>query len=172
MPYDELELGSGNFRLKCFVALFDPNLKQITSSGYQYFTFSQGISSKEVNLQTRFNDNAQQIEITPIFTISNAKGITCHAVAYFYSGQGVALKDYNNLFSTRDGTVASTVDFIPGYPTALYNSSQNDFTVNLPYSELHLTRGSYKLQYKVVLFDDKWNKISTSQLYDFNFTQN
>src|SRR5687767_14384154 len=61
MPYDELELGSGNFRLKCFVALFGPDKKQITTSGYQYFTFSQGITSKELRLQTSYNDGMQQI---------------------------------------------------------------------------------------------------------------
>jgi serralysin len=171
MPYDELELGSGNFRLKCYVALFDPNLKLITSSGYQYFTFSQGISSKELKVQVKFNDASQQIEATPIFTIENAKGINCHAVAYFYDEKGVPLKDVNNLYATRDGTVSSTVDFTPGYATALYNNSQADFKIFMPYKELHLTKGFYKLQYKVVLFDDKWNTIVSSPLYNFTFSQ-
>jgi hypothetical protein len=172
MPYDELELGSGNFRLKCYVALFDPNLKVITSSGYQYFTFSQGINCKEVKVETKFDDDDQKIKITPIFTIEAAKGINCHAVAYFYDDKGVPLKDNNNLFVTRDGTVSSTADFTPGYPTALYNNSQKDFTIDLPYKELDLMKGSYKLQYKVVLFDDKWTKIVSSPLYNFTFAQN
>jgi serralysin len=171
MPYDELELGNGNFRLKCYVALFDPGLKVITSSGYQYFTFSQGISSKEVKVSTKFNDNTQQIEITPIFTIEGAKGMNCHAVAYFYDDKGVPLKDLNNLYTTRDGTVSSTVDFTPGYPTTLYNNNEADFKITLPYSELHLTKGNYKLEYKVVLFDDKWNKLVSSPLYNFTFAQ-
>lgn len=172
MPYDELELGSGNFRLKCYVALFDPNLKLITTSGYQYFTFSQGISSKEVKVQATFNDASQQIEITPIFTIEGAKGILCHAVAYFYDDKGVPLRDNNNLYNTRDGTVSSTADFRPEYLATVYNNSQADFRIYLPYKELHLFRGSYKLQYRVVLFDDKWNAIVKSPLYNFNFNQN
>jgi hypothetical protein len=45
MPYDELELGDGSYRLKCYVALFDPKLKLITSSGYQYFTFTKGVNT-------------------------------------------------------------------------------------------------------------------------------
>lgn len=172
MPYDELELGSGSFRLKCYVALFDPNLKVITTGGYQYFTFSQGISCKEVQIQTKFNDAAQQIEITPVFTISNAKSIGCHAVAYFYTSEGVPLKDYNNLYNTSGGTVASTVDFKPGYDVAVYNSSQVDFNINLPYTELHLPQGFYHLQYKVVLFDNKWTQIASSGLYNFDYTKN
>ncbi|MEI9944721.1 MAG: M12 family metallopeptidase [Chitinophagaceae bacterium] len=172
MPYDELELGSGNFRLKCYVALFDPNLKVITSSGYQYFTFKQGISSKEIKVQTKFVDATQQIEITPIFTIDKAKGVSCHAVAYFYDSKGVPLKDNNNLYNTRDATVASTVDFSPGYDVTLYNNNQVDFKINLPYTELHLPKGFYNLQYKVVLFDDQWNTIISSELYKFTFNQN
>ncbi len=172
MPYDELELGNGNFRLKCYVALFDPNLKVITSSGYQYFTYSNGINCKEVKVQSRFDDASQNVVITPVFTIENAKGIGCHAVAYFYDERGIPLKDLNNLYVTRDGKVYSTVDFTPGYPTSLYNNSQADFSIYLPYSELHLLKGYYKLQYKVVLFDDKWNTIVSSPLYSFSFTQN
>lgn len=172
MPYDELELGSGNFRLKCYVALFDPNLKVITNSGYQYFTYSMGINCKEVKVQSKFDDAGQQIAITPVFTIENAKGINCHAVAYFYDERGVPLRDLNNLYVTSDGTVSSMVDFTPGYPTSLYNNSQADFNIYLPYTELHLLKGYYKLQYKVVLFDDKWNTIVSSPLYSFTFTQN
>ncbi|MEI9909117.1 MAG: M12 family metallopeptidase [Bacteroidota bacterium] len=171
VPYDELELGSGNFRLKCYVALFDPGLKLITSSGYQYFTFSQGISSKEVKLSVKFDETMRQIAIEPVFTVENAKGLNCHAVAYFYDEKGVPLKDNNNLYTTRDGTVSSTVDFKPGYNVALFNNSQADFKIYLPYKELHLPKGFYKLQYKVVLFDDKWNKIVSSPLYSFTFNQ-
>jgi hypothetical protein len=172
MPYDELELGSGNFRLKCYVALFDPDLNVITSGGYQYFTFTQGISCKEIKVETKYDDPNQQIVITPIFTVEGAKGTTCHAVAYFYDERGVPLKDLNNLYVTRDGTVSSTTDFAPGFPVTLYNNNQDDFKIYLPYSELHLSKGFYRLQYKVVLFDDKWNKIISSDLYNFTFTQN
>ncbi|MFI5128941.1 MAG: M12 family metallopeptidase [Chitinophagales bacterium] len=172
MPYDELELGNGIFRLKCYVALFDPNLKVITSSGYQYFTYSNGINCKEVKVQSQYDDTNQRVVITPVFTIENAKGVACHAVAYFYDERGIPLKDLNNQYVTRDGTVSSTVDFTPGYSTTLYNNSQVDFKIYLPYSELHLLKGSYKLQYKVVLFDDKWNTIVNSPLYNFSFTQN
>ncbi len=171
MPYDELELGSGNFRLKCYVAIFDASLKMITSSGYQYFTFSQGISCKEVTVQTKFNDASQRIDIVPIFTIENAKDEPCHATAYFYTNDGVALKAFNDLYKTRDGTLASTSDFKPGFSVALYNASQTGLTISLPYSELHLVAGFHRLQYKVVLYDSKWNKIATTPLYNFTFTQ-
>jgi hypothetical protein len=82
------------------------------------------------------------------------------------------LKDLNNLYATRDGTVSGKAEFTPGYSTALYNNSQADFNITLPYSELHLPPGNYKIQYKVVLFDDKWNMIVSSPMDSFPFTQN
>ena len=82
------------------------------------------------------------------------------------------MKDYNNLYNTRDGTIASTIDFTPGYPVAVYNNNQFDFNIPLPYSELHLLKGYYKLKYKVILYDDKWNMIVSSNMYDFTYTQN
>lgn len=172
MPYDELELGSGNFRLKCFVAIFDPSLKQISTSGYQYFTFSQGVNCKEIRLTASFDDAAQQMVITPIFTIENAKYLNCKAVAYFYYSNGTPLRDQNQRYHTVDGHVSSSADFRPAYDVAIYNNSTTGISISLPYSELHLPAGRYRLRYKVVLFDDKLKPIITSQQYEFNYTQN
>lgn len=172
MPYDELDLGSGNFRLKCYVAIFDPNLKQISTGGYQYFTFSQGISCKDITVKTVYDDNNQQLVITPIFTIENAKGLKCKAVAYFYYDTDVPLRDHNNLYHTVDGNVSSSADFTPAYDRALYDNSGTGFSIILPYKELELTKGAYKLKFQVILFDDKLNQVIKSQYYDFSFTQN
>jgi len=64
-------------------------------------------------VDTKFDDATQQIAITPIFTVDNAKGVNCHAVAYFYDERGVPLKDINNLYAASDGSVSSTADFTP-----------------------------------------------------------
>lgn len=172
MPYDELELGSGNFRLKCYVAIFDPNLKQISTGGYQYFTYSQGINVKEVNLRTKFDDSGQQIVVTPIFTIENAKGKKCMAVAYFYTEQGVPLRDLNQSHYSADGNVAAIGDFTPSYDITLYDDGPSGIKINLPYKELHLQKGFYRLKYKVILFDDKLNQVVASPYYSFTYTQN
>ena len=172
MPYDELELGSGNFRLKCYVAIFDPNLKQISTGGYQYFTFSQGINCKEVRLSTKYDDANQQIVITPIFTIENAKGLKCKAVAYFYYTNDVPLRDHNNAYHTSDGNVSSSSDFTPSYDRTLYDDSNTGIKISIPYNELELPKGSYKLKYFVILFDDQLKRIVSSEYVNFDFTQN
>lgn len=171
MPYDQLELGAGNFRLKCYVAIFDPDLKQIVTGGYQYFTFSQGINIKEIRLLTSFDDAGQQLKITPAFTISNAKGLRCLAAIYFYHDNGQPLRDHNSLYYSVDGNVSSTAYFTPGYDVTLYDNTQTGFIITMPYKELELQNGAYKLKYKVILFDDKLNRLVTSEYYYFNYTQ-
>lgn len=172
MPYDELELGSGNFRLKCYVAIFDDKVKQISTGGWQYFTFTQGINCKEIRLKSEYDDANQQIKITPMFTIDNAKGLKCLAVAYFYYDNGTPLRDHNNLYHTVDGNVSSSANFTPSYDNTLYDDSQSGFSIAIPYKELELPRGDYKLKYKVILFDDNLKQIITSDYYYFTFTQN
>jgi hypothetical protein len=174
MPYDEFELPNGSYRLKCHIEIFDHNRKSVVSGGDQYFTYNTGsISCKEVLIETKYNDDAQQIEVTPVFTIYNAKGIGCHATAYFFDANGNPLKaKYSNgVYASQGGYIASTVDFKPGYDAALYNSSQFDFKIILPYAELNLPAGTYHLQYYVRLFDDNWKEITTSGTYKFKFTQ-
>jgi hypothetical protein len=123
-------------------------------------------------LETKFDDAAQQIKITPIFTVQNAKGLKCLAVAYFYNESGVPLRDLNNLYHTVDGNVSSSENFTPSYDVALYDNSGSGVTITLPYSELHLQKGSYKLKYKVILFDDQLKQIISSEFYNFTYTQN
>jgi hypothetical protein len=123
-------------------------------------------------LITSFDDAGQQLKITPAFTIENAKGLKCLAVAYFYYDNGQPLRDHNNLYHTVDGNVSSSEDFKPSYDVTLYDNTQTGFIISLPYKELELPRGSYKLKYKVILFDDKLNQVVTSGYYNFNYTQN
>ncbi len=94
------------------------------------------------------------------------------AVAYFYTEQGVPLRDYNQLYYSSDGNVAAIGDFTPSYDITLYDDSPSGIKILLPYSELHLQRGYHKLKYKVILFDDNLNQIVASPYYSFNYTQN
>ena len=171
VPYDEFELDNGEYRLKCFVALFDQNLKQISTSGYQYFTYRKGISIKEITIDKVFDDVNQQILIYPVFTIDNGKDILCNAVVYFYTDAGEKLKDLNGKFTSPDGNVADYSTFKPGYPSAVYNSGQKDFWFAIPYSELHLPKGFHKLEFWVWLYDNNWKPIKNSEMVHFTFQQ-
>jgi hypothetical protein len=165
IPFDELDLENGSFRIKCYVALFDQNLKVITSSGYQYFTYLKGMNVNEINATHKVN--AESFTIIPTFTIENAKGKNCRAVVYVYDSKGVPLRDINNKYTTAEGTISSTAPFHPGYDITAYNNGVVDFPITLPMSELHLS-GEHQLLYKVVLFDENWKRIASSKSYRFS----
>jgi hypothetical protein len=121
-------------------------------------------------LSIRANDSAQQLEIMPSFTIYNANTITCHAAVYLYDDSGVPLKtDSNNIYKAADGTLSSMIDFTPAYQSSSYNLTESDFTINLPYSQIPLPGGIHHLNYKVELFDEKWNMVAASDLNSFLF---
>jgi len=173
-------IDSMNKKRDSSVTTVSPDTTAITSSNNDTVHTNNGtagnlitISKEEPWTEIKFNQHTKELEITPAFTISNAKGIPCHAVAYFYDNNGTALKTgANNIYRAADGTVSSPTDFTPAYDNASYNLLESDFTINLPYSEIPLPTGSYNLQYKVELFDDKWNVLTISDLQAFFFIQN
>jgi len=130
------------------------------------------ISKQEQWVFIKNNDVDGRLEITPKFTISNAREIPCHAVAYFYDNTGVALKAAtDNEYATTEGTLSGRVDFTPRYDTSEYNLSYSDFMIKLPYSELNLYSGTYNLEFKVVLFNDGWDILTSSEMYSLPFTK-
>ena len=114
------------------------------------------------------DDHASQLSITASFVISNANGSTCHAVAYFYDKDGIALKiDTENEYRAADGTLSSAVSFIPTSDNMDYVSSP--LKIYLPYSVIPVPAGTVNLQYDLEIFDNKWNLVEKSGLQPFSF---
>ena len=90
----------------------------------------------------------QGMRIHAAFQIENGKGRKGELAAYFEFADGTRLQDFNGLYCTADGQVANHETFQPAYDQAMYN----DFTLWLPYSELHLSNGWHQLQFHLVLF--------------------
>lgn len=80
------------------------------------------------------------------FTAYNMRGSTGRISAYFYFRSGDALRDYNDNYNTTGGNVSVGREFTPGYANTVYN----DFTLFMPYSELHLADGEHALYFHVL----------------------
>lgn len=97
----------------------------------------------------------------------NMKGKTGRCSAYFYKEDGTPLRALSDdRYSTEDGNVAVGKDFTPRYENAFYE----DFTLFMPYSELHITRrGSHKIKLYVIVWY-KHEQLAESSWVEFYYT--
>ncbi len=88
-----------------------------------------------------YEDGKKGMRIHFRLDADNMKGKTGRCSAYFHKDDGTALVDLNDRYCTTDGKVSCGKDFTPGYENTYYE----DFTLFMPYSELHISRsGSFK----------------------------
>lgn len=134
-------------------------------------TTTGSVSCKLENIDCEYNvtnsNNQKGMKILLSFTINNAKNKNCRASAYFYYKDGDALKDFNNLYKTTDGKVASGSDFSPLYD----NTSFTKLEIFLPYDELEMQDGEHKLKYKVSIWSEDRKELIQSGYYYFTYTK-
>ena len=84
------------------------------------------------------------------FDINKAKGEDHILAIYFYTAEGKLLKDSNNSYRAKDGSVSTYRNFKPNYDKTIYRK----FAVFLPYTELDLPCGEYRLKYAIYAWQD------------------
>jgi hypothetical protein len=100
------------------------------------------------------------------FSVDNLKGIPCRATAYFHFSSGEKLRDFNNSYRATDGQVVVSSDFTPNNDYMIYK----DFTLFMPYSELHMADGKYNLKFDVQLYVQGGDFFASSQYIHFTYT--
>ena len=93
------------------------------------------------------------------------KGKTGQVAAYFYFQEGKPLKDLDRNYRSSDGQVSVSEDFTPGYQGTLYN----DFTMFIPYDQLHMNNGEYDLKFEVLIWSHNDHKLAKSDWITFQF---
>ena len=96
------------------------------------------------------------------FTVNNFKGKSGIVAGFFYFRSGKVLKDFNRRYYTQDGTVVVSGNFRPGYRNTIYS----DYTLFMPYRELHLKRGK-RHNLKCIVALGLGNKLGASSEYFF-----
>lgn len=160
LPYDELHLEGGNYMIKFQIGLFH----QIQGSKMQQVGPVSAFSSFEYKKEGKSMPSAlfqklwidldvyegirKGLRIHLQFNVKNGKDKPCRAVAWFYSDSGLPLQDYNGNYNSVDGKVSVGVDFLPRFDLADYS----DFTLFMPYDELHLSPGKHSLKVDAGLF--------------------
>ena len=171
IPYEELHLRPGaTHNLKFDVGIFDDKNNLIATSDYKYFNYTPpNVTAKLEEIWTEhnvFENNRKGMRIYVKFSIvgmQNKQGI---CAVWFYFSDGTALTDtYNSPYRTNNGHVATQQYFRPGYENTIYD----DFDMFFPYDELRLSRYT-NLKYQIGIFDDKSNKLVSSDYVYFNYT--
>ena len=160
IPYEELHLPDGKHTLRYRVALFHegPNGYQQVGPPSEISTieYSAGPPAPVSSIRNTFVEHEayqmgnKGLRVHLSFLAQNLKGKPCRAVVWFFHQDGSPLIDSNGEYVTMQGEVSTSTPFRPLYEEAEYD----DFSVFLPYQELHLLPGNYTLKYKVGLYYD------------------
>lgn len=112
------------------------------------------------------HNNQKGMHIHVTFTVANLLRRMGTVAAYFYSANGVPLKDFNHNYGTKTGNVCVAHSFTPMYPKTLYN----DFVLFMPYFELHRGSGNHSLKFFVDIWDDNSRELARSEWVSFTYT--
>ena len=117
----------------------------------------------------QYKDSVKGMRIHVKFNVHNFKDAKGAVVAYFHKENGDALKDTNGSYNTTSGTVSTIGNFQPSHLKSLYN----DYTLFMPYKELHLARGKHKLKFHIRIFNPgTWDALSdTSDWVHFTYSR-
>lgn len=114
-----------------------------------------------------FNFGQNGMEIHVKFHVKRMLGKTGRCVVQFFQSDNLTpLNDYNGYFSSTNGHVVCSGNYMPSYKESVYN----DFTLFMPYNELHMGIGVFDLTYDVVIYDDNENILYRHQDEKFRFT--
>lgn len=102
------------------------------------------------------------------FVVNGLKNHTIWPIAYFYYSNGDKLKDYDGRYCTTDGQVS-----VGDTSNANYDGTHwSDFTLFMPYAQLHMAPGSYSLQFDIEIHDKTTGKsLVSSKKQGFTFTR-
>ena len=166
MPYRELHL-SGKRNLKFCVQVHTGNAASKLSD-WVYFNYT----GPEARVQkiwvdhNQYQDLVKGMRIHVKFTVHNFKGGQGNVVAYFYEKNGDPLKDTNQSYNTTSGDVSVGGSFQPGYVNSVYK----DYTLFMPYQELHLS-GKHNLKFHIQVHTGNAASKLSDWVY-FNYSNN
>ncbi len=151
MPYDELDLPYGDYKLKMDVDLIYKDGELIQHLHWYPFTYTNKapVTAKPSATFDRMwieydvtEEGKFGMRIHVKFTVRNMKDIPGYLAIFFERENGTRLKSYDNIYQSKGKDVATYRSLTPGFDAAVYE----DYTAFIPYSELHLTKGEHNLR--------------------------
>lgn len=176
---------SGSFTIRC-----DANTS--TSSRSDWFEVRSGGKTVKIDVTQSGNTNIISASFDNVWVEHNViqyvglipiKGMKIHAKfhinnmqnkqgliqAYFAYQNGQVLNDFNGQYRAPNGQVSVWGNFTPNYTNCVFN----DYTLFMPYTELHCAGGVSHLRFHLEVFENTkgtWKSIVSSNYINFMYT--
>lgn len=186
MPYDELDLPYGEYKLKMDVDLIYKSgdlIQHLTWYDFQYSKKPPATTPTNTTNTTGTTPTAtfdsmwveydvteegqRGMRIHAKFTVSNMKDVKSYLAFYFENENGTRLKSYDKKFESTANDVAVYRSMTPGFDRTVYN----DLSAFIPYNEIHLPSGKYNLKIDADLIYEAGGLIQHLAFKDFQFTR-
>lgn len=136
----------------------------LTTAG---IAFAQSVTVNKIWLEHGATQNNQKgINVHLNMLVHGCKQVALRANAYLDQPKGVGVKDLNGRYCTSAGTVAFWADFTPRYD----HTSYEDFSIFMPYDEMHLKQTNETYYCRVFIFKQGGGAIGNSDYAEFNVT--
>ena len=110
-------------------------------------------------------DGEKGMRIHVKFEVTGMEGVDSFVMVYFQKGDGTNLTTGSSVYGSKDGRVAAKKALKPGFDVTVYK----DLDVFMPYSELNLGKGKYKLKMDIDLADDDESMIQHLGYHEFEY---
>jgi hypothetical protein len=181
MPYDELDLGNGNWDLGMDVKIIYKAGGLITELTKKQFNYKQGparptidedsVTAKVNRVWIDYNvteGGVRGMRIHVNFEVTGLKGVASELAVRVQNEDGEMLESSSNVYSNDAGELRTFFKMNPGYPTTVYK----DATMFLPYQEIIIGKGKWNLKLDIDINHDDGELIKHLQFYEFEFTRN
>ncbi len=179
MPYDELDLGRGAWKLRMDVKIIYKAGGLISNLTTKDFDYTNGTNTQmpnpdnvSANLKRVWVDynitqgGVRGMRVHLNFDVTGLQGIDSRLVFRIRKVGGEYLSNSTTSFSNTDGQFQTEYSMKPGYPTTVYN----DASVFIPYDQVIIARGRWNLEFDIDLaYGDEFTHLKWEP---FSFTRN
>lgn len=180
MPYSELGLGDGTYRLGVDADIVYPDGKTLTHLGSEFFDYSQGEEAAE-------SDSGVSAEIKGLTVTQNVsrdgrrgllvrfsldkvvglKGRASAAAVHVQDMDGQPILADSGEYANESGELAAVFRMKPAYDPAKYDKVE----IFIPYDEIVIGRGTRKLKLDIDLIADDWEVLQHLAFREFQMTR-
>lgn len=178
MPYDELELPSGNYTLTMDIKLIYKQGGLIQALTKEDFRYSSGgttqvrpsgsVTATVNRIWVDYNvteGGKRGMRIHVNFEVAGLKGVESKLVARVQRENGNYLMNSRSGYTNNSGQLEVAFEMNPGYPTTVYK----DADMFLPYSEITVNSGKHNLKLDVDINYADGELIQHLDFYAFEF---